>query len=359
MRNSWLGMAVVAGMIAGCGGGGGSDNGNNSAQLPPGPKTYVAAGATVGDYFTWERTTREQDTGAETYDFNTKHFRSVGADGAATADYLNDYANGPDDALVFGSSTSSADFDSLGRWLRSRYGTCTETADRPLHMVAPSTIAVGMSWQDTGFVEDKCSLNPATQTAFAFKGNVSAIEQVNVPAGSFTTHKVNRNEIIEDGNFRKVSDRTCWWEPELGIDVKCITSVTLANKTSGGNRTVVQTEVLRGYSKQKLARKSDTVLRFIGNWKGRLEGTALGQNVAGTCNLAIDWDGDISGGCFGNGVAFNVTGKVNAYGGLWITASSTGNGSPWFTGKLDSLQQMSGTWDVSAVGNGTWTITQD
>lgn len=358
MRNSWLAIAVAAGMVAGCGGGG-SDSGNNSAQLPSGPKTYVAASATVGDYFTWERTTREQDSGAESYDYNTKHFRNVGVDGAVTADFLNDYANGPDDALVFGSSTSSADFDSLGRWLRFTYGACIQTTDRPFHMAAPSTIAVGMNWQHTGVLEEKCSLNPAAQTAIAVKGSVSAIEPVTVPAGSFTTHKVLRNETIEDGNLRKDTERTCWWEPELGVDVKCVANVTLTNKASGAKRAVIQTEVLEGYSKQKLGRKFETALRFIGNWKGRLEGTALGQNVAGTCTLAIDWDGDISGGCFGNGVAFNIVGKASVDGGLWFTPTNNSYGGLSFTGKFDNLQQMSGTWSVSAVGNGSWTITQD
>ncbi|MGW8390136.1 hypothetical protein [Pseudoduganella sp. HUAS MS19] len=111
-----------------------------------------------------------------------------------------------------------------------------------------------MSWQHTGVVEDKCSLHPATQTAITLQGNVFAIEQVTVPAGSFTTHKMSRNETLEDGNFHKVSDRTCWWEPELGIDVKCVTSATVTNKASGSKRSVVQTEVLGSYSKQKLAR---------------------------------------------------------------------------------------------------------
>jgi hypothetical protein len=357
MRKCGLAVLAVAGVLAGCGGGSGA--GNSSAPSPAAPQTFVAAKATVGDYFTWETTTRDMNTGEEGYSYSTKHFRSVGSDGAATVNYFSDYANATV-SPVFTSNMNSMDLDSLGRALRVSYGECTETTNPPLHLVAPYAVAVGMNWQYSGVVQAQCSFNPATQTSIEFKDSVLAIEQVTVPAGIFMAHKISRNETDEDGNFRTVADRICWWEPDLGIDVKCVSNITRTNKLTGASRAATQTEVLEGYSKQKLARKFDTTLRFIGNWKGRIDGTtAFGQNVAGTCTVAIDWDGDISGGCFGSGVALNVTGKVNADGTLYFNSANNSDGSPSFAGKIDSLQQMSGVWNIPAVGNGTWAVIQD
>ncbi|WP_426320711.1 hypothetical protein [Pseudoduganella sp. R-43] len=352
-----MAVLAVAGVLAGCGGG--SSGGNSSVPPLAAPQTFVAAKATVGDYFTWETTTRDKNTGEEGYSYSTKHFRSVGSDGAATVNYFSDYANATV-SPVFTSSMNSMDLDSLGRSLRVSYGECTETTNPPLHLVAPYAVAVGMNWQYSGVVQAQCSFNPATQTSIEFKDSVLAIEQVTVPAGVFMAHKISRNETDEDGNFRTVADRICWWETDLGIDVKCVSNITRTNKLTGASRAATQTEVLEGYAKQKLARKFDTTLRFIGNWKGRIDGTtAFGQNVAGTCTVAIDWDGDISGGCFGSGVALNVTGKVNADGTLYFNSVNNSDGSPSFAGKIDSLQQMSGVWNIPAVGNGTWTIIQD
>lgn len=357
MRKYGLAILVAAGVLAGCGGGSGS--GNSSAPSPSTPQTFVAAKATVGDYFTWETTTRDKNSGEEGYSYSTTYFRTAGSDGAATVNYLSDYAN-DSDIPVFTSNTTSSDLDSLGRALRASYGTCTETINSPLYAVAPYAVAVGMNWQYSGIVQIQCSLEPATQIAIEFKDSVLAIEQVTVPAGTFTAHKISRNQTDEDGNFRTVADRVCWWEPDLGTDVKCVSNITRTNKMTGAGRAVTQTKVLEGYSKQRLARKSDTALRFIGNWKGRIDGTtAFGQHVAGTCTVAIDWDGDITGGCFGSGVALNVTGKLGTAGTLYFNSASNNDGSPSFAGKLDSLQQMSGVWNIPTVGSGTWTIMQD
>jgi hypothetical protein len=356
MRNHWLAIVTGAAILTGCGGGGPS-SGNESAQLPSGPKIFTAASATVGDYFTWEHVTREQGSSADSYNYDTSYVRSVGVDGAVGIKYFADYANGTD-TLVFSSNTASIELDKLGRWLGSSNESCKQVSNPPFHLVALNSLATGMSWQHSSVVQATCSSGSAPQVAIEFKDDVGAIEQVTVPAGTFTTFKISRHETADDGNFRTVFDRTCWWEPDLGVDVKCVTNATVTDKASDKKRVVVQTEALLGYSKQKLGRKSDTVMRFSGNWKGRLEGTALGQNVAGTCTLAIDWSGNIGGACFGSGVAFNVGGKVSADGSLFLMANN-GNGNQFFTGNFDSLQQMSGVWSVPTHGSGTWVITQD
>lgn len=97
----------------------------------------------------------------------------------------------------------------------------------------------------------------------------------------------------------------------------------------------------------------------MGNWKGRYDGTALGQATAGTCSLAIDWSGNIMGSCAGGAVVFNLVGQVGADGTLTLLAASSGNTGLAVTAKLDNLQQISGSWSALGYGGGTLTITQD
>lgn len=357
MRSSLIGMVAMAGILAGCGGGGGSSSAasQRSGQLAP-TTTYTAAAPTVGDYYTWESVSREQGATADSYNYTTKSISSVAADGALSAVYNNDYISSTN-PLTYSSSANLMDFDSLGRWLGGSNANCTWAPNPPLYTVAPNSVTVGMSWETSGIVQSKCSLDPAMQHTFAFKDKVSAMEQVTVPAGTFNALKVGRNATEEDGNFRQVSEQNCWWEPELGTDVKCVTNFTSTNKTTGESRTKVVTESLLGYSKQRLARKADTELRFMGNWTGRYDGVAQGQNVSGSCKLMFD-GGNITGSCTG-AVMLNITGRVWADGTLSLSAANNGDYASTFTGKFDSLQQMSGNWSVPAYGSGSWVVTQD
>lgn len=358
MRNR-IGIAVVAGLLAGCGGGGGSGAGAQQPGQLAAAQTYVAAKPTVGDYYTWENVSREQGSTVNYFIFSTRLVRAVAADGAVSASYLNDSipTTNPE---TYASNTVAVEFDSLGRWTSASTASCIRTPSTPVYSVAPNTIAVGMNWQYAGFVQTtKCVQELPMQLTADVKDSVGAMEPVTVEAGSFNALKVTRSETNEDGNYRTASERTCWWEPELGIDVKCVNNLTVTNKATGEKRSRVETENLVGYSNQKLARKFDTTGRFMGNWKGSYDGTALGQNVAGSCNLAIDWYGKISGSCTGPAVAFNVVGLIRADGTLAFAATSNGSSGLTFTGQLDNLQQMRGSWSVLNYGSGSWVMRQD
>lgn len=358
MRNKWIGI-VVSGMLAACGGGGGGNGtgAQESGQQASTPKTYVAAASTVGDYYTWENATHDQGTTVDSYDYTTRSVRSVAADGAVSADYLYDYISAAS-PLAYASATVSVNFDSVGRWVGSTTATCMGGPNPPVYNLAPNTIAAGMSWQSSGIIQSKCSLDPVTQKTFAVQESILPMEQVTVPAGTFNALKVLQSSTEEDGNFIQRTEQTCWWEPDLGVEVKCTATFTNTNKSTGAISVRVGTQSLRGYSKQKLARKLDTELRFMGNWKGRFDGVVQGQNVSGMCSLMID-GGNIDGSCAGATVSFNITGSVRADGTLSFTAVNNGNYGSTFTGRFDNLQHMSGSWGMPNAGSGTWVMTQD
>jgi hypothetical protein len=359
MRNSWIGILAAAGILAGCGGGGGGSHGaapQESGQLAA-PASYQSAMPTVGDYYTWEYVSREQGASADSYSYTTRLVREVAQDGAISAAYLYDYINSST-PLTYASGTNKVNFDGLGHWLGTSNAACTATPNPPHYPVAPRAVQAGMSWQSSGTIQTQCTLAPAAQRTFDYKDKMFGMEQVSVPAGIFNALKVVRNGVEEDGNQRRVAEQTCWWEPELGIDVKCVTNFTITDKTTGETRTRVDTESMLGYSNQRVARKADTELRFMGNWSGRYDGVALGRNVSGLCSLMFD-GGNITGSCTGPDVVFNITGKVWADGALVFTAANNGNVALTFTGKFDNLQQMSGSWGVPAYGSGSWAMTQD
>lgn len=145
-------------------------------------------------------------------------------------------------------------------------------------------------------------------------------------------------------------ENTCWWEPDLGIEVKCVREQTV---TQGSFKDVYRdTTELQGYSNQKLARKSDTVLRFVGVWNGTLVGAA-----AGTCRLVFYPDGNVKGQCTAGADVFNIVGQADASG--QVNLSMTFNGiAGRITAKVDNLWQISGAWDVPNYGNGTWVVKQ-
>jgi hypothetical protein len=357
MRKGWIGI-VVAGMLTACGGGGGGNGGGaqESGQLAS-TQARVAAKPMVGDYFTWQSVSREQGGTGEWNSYTTRVIRSVAGDGTASTDYLYDYIKSAS-PLTYFSSTTQVSFDKLGRWLGSSNGACAVTPNPPYYPVAPDTVTVGMSWQSSGTILSKCASEPVTQDMFGYKDSVFPLEQVTVPAGAFNAFKVVRSATEEYGNTIQRSERTCWWEPDLGIDVKCVTDYTTTDKTTGAIRMSTETESLFGYSKQKLGRNNDTELRFMGNWTGHLDGTVSGQNVSASCNLMVDGQ-NIDGSCSGAEVLFNLAGIVRPDGSLSFTVTNGAGYGITFTGKFDNIQQMSGEWIVPRYGSGSWILTQD
>lgn len=354
MRKSLLAMLVVAGVLAGCGGGSGS--GNSATQLPASPKTYTAAKATAGDYYVFTNFYREQGTDQSAQVYSTRLVSNVAMDGTVSIKYLEDYqpSSGPQEIA---SRMYSADYDAFGRWLGSSNWACGISSNPPMYLVAPLTLSVGMKWEYSGVGSSKCTNESATQATIAYKDAALALEQVTVPAGTFNTINVNRSAVEEDVDYSYATERNCWWEPDLGVEVKCMVSETVTSKTTGVKTSRTEIRELRGYSNQKLGRRADSVIRFAGNWSGRYEINISGSSSSGTCAFSVDLPGNVKGSCSGAAAFFSVTGRVSADGKLALNIADS-NPDWAVTGKVDSTDQMSGTWTAS-VGSGTWVVTQD
>lgn len=364
MRFRWVGIMVVAGILAGCGGGSGDRvSSNGASQSQTNPTTYVAAKPTVSDYYTYKLVAQDA-AAAETSNYFTVSVNSVGTDGAYSVALLYDaptsstaWPSGP----KFDSHTSTSEYDGLGHWLATKDGSgCTISPAQPYYGVAPLTISVGMSWQYSGAVVKNCSTSGSTQTAVEIRDSAIAQELVTVAAGTFNTIKVTRNSSEKDDNSTVVVERNCWWEPDLGIEVKCVTSSTKTITATSATISHKESWEMLGYSNQRLVRKADTVVRFAGTWKGSYFG---GGSAPGgypvQCALTVDVDGSARGYCLGMATSFGFTGNVGADGTLSFIGDPDYPGMS-FTGKLDSLQQMSGTWSIPPyLNNGTWTLTQD
>jgi len=67
--------------------------------------------------------------------------------------------------------------------------------------------------------------------------------------------------------------------------------------------------------------------------------------------------GQVDGECAGAPAPLKITGKVSDDGPLNPTMTYNGLAGQ-FAGKVDSLQQMSGTWSVPNYGSGNWVVKQ-
>lgn len=358
MRNSWLAIVVAAGMLAGCGGGGGGSNGGTgAAQTQSGPKTYVAAKPATGDYYAFKYTSREQGENTDSQTYVTRLVSNVAMDGTVSIKYLGDYQS-TTDPQVFGSGSYSADFDAQGRWLGSSNWRCGSSTNPPMYLVAPLTLSVGMKWEYSGVASSKCTDEAAEQTTLGYKDAALAQEQVTVPAGAFSTIKVSRSAAEDNAKASYTAERTCWWEPDMGVEVKCILNETSTDKSNGVKSSRTSSWEMQGYANQKLGRKTDTLQRFAGNWSGQYTGRIFGADDAGTCSFTFDLAGNVKGSCSGAAVGFSVTGTVSAAGQLTLNIAN-GNANWAVQGKLDSMEQASGTWDAPNYGSGTWIVKQD
>ena len=212
---------VAAAVLAGCGGGGSGSGSTAPAagQLPAGPKTYVAAKATVGDYYIFKYTDQEIEPylAQPTNNFSVRQITSASEDGAHTVRYVRSIAikYGTD----FRTRSSTREFDGLGHWLKSSYqsGTedCVDTATPPQYNIAPFTLSVGMNWKYSGVGQTKCSLSTTPQSRqIEANDNAVAEEEITVDAGTFKTIKITNSETQKyaDGVVDEY-ENTCWWEP--------------------------------------------------------------------------------------------------------------------------------------------------
>ncbi|WP_057247173.1 MULTISPECIES: hypothetical protein [unclassified Duganella] len=353
---------TALGVLAGCGGGN-QAGGVQSPQLETGPKTYLAAKPTVNDYYAYKLVSQD-GAAAETSSYITASVSNVAADGGVSVTHLYDsplstttWPAGP----KFSSSTSTDEYDVLGRWLGGKNSsTCTSTPNLPHHAVAPLTISVGMNWQYSIVVSNNCSPQAPTQAAVEIKDSAVAQETVTVAAGTFNTIKVIRNSSEKSSTSTIVTERNCWWEPELGVEVKCVSNSTKTITATGAASSQKETWEMLGYANQKLSRKVDTAVRFAGNWKGSyFGGVPAPGGYPLECRLTVDVNGSARGYCLGMATSFSFTGTLGADGTLTFVGDPDYPGM-LFTGKLDSLQKMSGVWSIPPnLNDGTWNLTQE
>lgn len=361
MRKSCNGMVLVGAMMAACGGGGNSSNGTSSAQLPSAPKTDAVAVATIGDTYSYRRTTKDLDNPGTVaaVDYSTRVVNNVASNGAISVQYLYDISS-VGNPSSYQSSSSIFDIDSSGRMVGSSSFNCQSSPNPAYHLVALYAIAAGANWKYSGLTSASCqAADQISPVSVTFEDSVSAQEQVTVPAGTFNAFKVTRTETDETDARTVTRKRTCWWERELGVEVKCIDNTTAMWKSNGVKFSKEATDELMGYSNQKLARKTDTVIRFVGGWQISFEGIALNQDVTGKCSVSFEADGSTKGCRYSHtGVTFTVTGKVSADGSVMLNLSN-GSANQSFTGKLDNIKKTSGALNPSNPSNGTWSLSQD
>ncbi|HEY0589987.1 MAG TPA: hypothetical protein VGD52_27935 [Pseudoduganella sp.] len=354
MRSNWIACLSAAGLLGACGGGGGSTESSTGAgtQLTPGPTTYIAAKATAGDYYTFKVDNQHGTAGSSYTSYSTKLVSSVVADGASSAKLLLDEPSTIAPGK-FDSNTYPADYDSLGRWISTQMS-CTQTASPPFYEVAPMKVSVGMSWEHKGTVTNSCD---GWKYNLEAKDSALAMESVTVAAGTFNAIKVSRTSSQSLPDAKLDIERTCWWEPELGVEVKCVSNEATTNFKLGTTNTVKRTREMLGYYNQKLQRKADSATRFVGIWRGIYSGVVGAPgHLKVECVVTVDPDGNIAGSCGGLVISFDLKGKVSADGTLAFTVQQYPDMS--FTGKFDSIQQMSGNWSIPNSSSGAWSMSQ-
>lgn len=359
MQKCCIGIALAAAILTACGGGGDSSNGTSSAQLPPAPNVEAAATATIGDTYSYRHTTKNLDTGSRGFvDYSTRIVSNVASNGAISVQYLfhRPVIKAPSS---YQQTSAFYDIDSAGQLLGFTSQGCRSTPNPPYHLVALYSISAGTNWKYSGVTSADCvGYGAGLPTTIAFEDSVAAQEPVTVPAGTFNAFKVTRNGTMETHARKDIRKRTCWWESELRVEVKCIDETSSLSKLDGRTSSDVKTDELMGYSNQKFARKTETVTRFVGYWGTAFEGIALNQDVTGMCTFLFDADGNTEGcSYFKSGIRFTVTGKVSADGSLVLNLSN-GSAIQSFTGKLDNIKIISGALNPSNPSDGTWSMIQ-
>lgn len=361
MLSRWLTILIATGALAGCGGGG---NDHPSTKEPVQlPQNTVASKRTAGDYYLFSFSTKEASAAEATSNYSTTFVSSVAADGATSIRIYEDQAIPGNNTILsnvrgLNRGTTIAEFDAAGHLTASRtpWG-CTRTTTTPYFSVAPYSIAVGTTTQYTGTMVSDCPPSAQTQMALELKDSATITESVTVPAGTFNAIKLVRNASEKDSTSTVVTERTCWWDPGLEIEVKCVSNATKTVNATGAAISTTDSWELAGYSNQKLARKVDTVARFAGAWNGTYTGSAGG--AAGQCGITVYPNGTFSGSCNGLDVAFGFSGTVNVDGALTMTSKSKYYPALSFSGKFDSTLKASGVWDSGGFGSGTWTLTRN
>jgi hypothetical protein len=339
LRN--LGLVILSAALAACGGGG---SGSSSATLTDGtvkPSGMTAVAWSVGDTFTHKLTATTTATGeTSSYaNYATEVVTALQPNGGATARSVSsdsmyeDFVYDGERRLV----SSSSDL-----------GACKTEHSPGRRTLLPQPVSVGSSWDVTTKSTSVCS-GTTTETQFAAKYTAVALESLTLPIGTFQALKVVGNWTSESNTSSRKGERTCWFDPELNVELKCEGTSTATSKLTGKVTNSTSAMELQGYSSAKARRQYDAVSRFAGEWSGGYSGAGLPTAV---CVVNID----VSGGFKGNCGSITIGGTITADGTMSFRLSEFGLTGPTFTGKFDNPLTIKGTFSIQGGSGGTWTL---
>ena len=205
---------------------------------------YSYVTPTVGDYQTYTST---ETTGNGTSTFNyTKQVTVVNTDGSYTHNHLNG------SNAITRIETRSATGRRQTRTYTSNNNLCTYiyNTDTSYPRYVGKTYSHSWTYSCTAGYRET-----AAQTS-----SIVAMEQISVPAGTFNALKIQTTINFTESNDSQLTggpagtasykiDETCWWSPELGVNIKCTDSYTYTGSTPKGYVTTV-TDQISAYRKQ-------------------------------------------------------------------------------------------------------------
>ncbi|WP_374581229.1 hypothetical protein [Pseudoduganella sp.] len=338
-------LIAVAAALAGCGGGGGA-SGNGSGSHTSGETGAGNPAAPVaGDYTTYKRiiTNVEGPTGIATgvVFYETEAVDKVLAGGAFVAAEVEQRTN-----------RSDKHFDANGGLFQSGVGRCQYTHAPALFTDLPRSGQAGMNWN----ISSTTTLIDPAQAFYCggggekYSGSIVsyATEPVTVGIGSFNALKFQAKYTQEVGQYLRATERTCWMDTAMRINVKCqvIESESYAGKLNF--KVTIEYELV-GYAKAGAKRRVDSLYRFEGRWTAPY--TAAG-GAAETCTISVAKDGAVEGNCGGA-----VSGNVAVDGAISFKPAA-GKPGLTFTGKLETPLGGSGSYTMPGASGGTLALSR-
>lgn len=339
--------AGVAGLIlSACGGGGGGTGGTTTSPQPT-PGVFSRKASTVGDFLTQKAVsvTKFNDANPQTLNYYFTEF---------VTEQNSSFSKTTSTDSLPGSTSTSSTFDENGKQtILSFNDGCSNNYLPAYERFLPASVRLDTTW-DANITRNYSCINSNDKGTdqLALKGKVLGQETVTVAAGTFSTIKYSSTLTRTRPTSTLVTERTCWADPDSGINVKCttVTTSTVPATPENGYVTTTTTE-LASFSHAATQRKKLSVERFAGDWAGVYKGDDHGY-----CTFTVDLTGSLQGSCQSNGFGgtFALRGTIDANGNLSFILSSDGVSTPSFKGTLDSPGYMAGTWLLSGGGGGTW-----
>ncbi|MCE3265226.1 MAG: hypothetical protein K0R43_4305 [Pseudoduganella sp.] len=341
-RNFYI--AVICTALSACGGGGGGASTTTLPDSSSKPAALTAVAWSVGDTFTHTSTTTitvDGTTSSPETLLYTDVVTSIQVDGGATV------------RRVFSDSNTYADlvYDSERRLMstHTNLGACKSEYMPARRSFLPNPVSVGTTWDVATKLTTVCD-GTTTETQYSIKYTVVAQESLTLPIGTFNALKVVSSTTSETPTSTAKREITCWFDPQLNVELKCEGASTRTSKSTGKVLfSWTNASALQGYSSAKARRQFDTVSRFAGEWSGGYSGSGIPATV---CTVTIDTSGGFQGKCG----TITVAGTIAADGTMTFKLSEFGQTGPAFTGKFESPLSIKGTFTVPGGSGGTWTL---